>query len=210
MQDSGTNFLNFIPGNILKSLAVCMAVFLLSGCSEDAQPLTPDLKHLVSNQVESLIQSDFPDLKDITIEYVTVTEDTDTVFFETYVNSTTVLWSPKHRTYQIFANERLSIDRPDDGAIRAILAHELFHIRDYLGKSLLGLLRLKRDYEDDSFRRQYERSTDQRTLELGYGPGLIRYRKWLYRTIGDPEKVKYKRHIYMTPEEIESWLSSHK
>ena len=169
--------------------------------------MLPDLKQLVTSQVEYLIESDFPDLKDISIEYLSVTEDTDKVFFETYVKSITVLRSPKRRTYQIFANELLSKNRPDQQAIRAILAHELFHIRDYMGKGLLGLLKLKRDYEDDGFRRQYEQSTDQRTLELGYGPGLIRYRKWLYRNIGDLEKVEYKRRIYMTPEEIESWIA---
>ncbi len=169
--------------------------------------MLPDLKRLVASQVEYLIESDFPDLKDISIEYLSVTEDTDTVFFETYVKSITALRSPERRTYQIFANALLSKNRPDQKAIRAILAHELFHIRDYMGKGLLELLQLKRDYEDEEFRRQYERFTDQRALELGYGPGLIRYRKWLYRTIGDPEKVKYKRHIYMTPEEIESWIA---
>ena len=207
MKNPYSKFRIIIPGSILKSIAAFMAIFVLSGCSEDAPPLPPDLKYLVSNQVESLIESDFPDLRGIAIEYETVTEDTDTVFFETYVKATSVFRSSKRRTYQIFANERLARDRPDDGAIRAILAHELFHIRDYLGKSLLGLLKLKRDYEDDGFRRQYERSTDQRTLELGYGPGLIRYRRWLYRTIGDRKKVEYKRRIYMTPEEIESWIS---
>jgi len=192
---------------------VIAALFLTLGilsCSETNVPSLPqDIERFVRGHVEYLIESNFRDLDDLTIEYLPVTESTDTIFFETYVKASTVLRQPKNRTYQIFVNDRLSEDRPDDMAIRAILAHELLHIRDYFGKSVWQLFQLKKKYEDKSFREQYERYTDHRTLELGYGPGLIRYRQWLYRAIKDPAKIEDKKRTYMMPEEISAWLKLH-
>ena len=190
-------------------LALFLTLGILSCGEPDVPSLPEDIERLVRGHVESLIDSNFRDLDDLTIEYLPVTESTDTIFFETYVKTSTVLRNPKHRTYQIFVNDRLSEDRPDDAAIRAILAHELFHIRDYFGKSVWQLYQLKKDYEDKRFREQYERYTDQRALELGYGPGLILYRQWLYRAIQDPAKIEDKKRTYMTPEEIRSWIQRH-
>ena len=194
----------------LLSLAVCFSVGYVLSCAEDPPRLTGDVERLVKVRVNHLIAKDFPDLSRLNIEYLPVTEDDDTVFFETYVKVSTAFRLPEDRTYQILANERLSKNRPDDGAIIAILAHELFHIRDYMKKNVWQLYRLKGRYKDNRFRRQYERYTDQRTLYLGYGPGLLRYRKWLYGAIKDPHKVKEKQDTYMTPEEITSWLARKK
>ena len=106
--------------------------------------------------MSGLIAAEFPDLRSINLEYAPVTEATDAVFFETYVKTSTVLRHPERRTYQIFANERLATERPNDEAIRAILVHELFHIRDYVGKSIWQLLELKRKVESQDYRQQYE------------------------------------------------------
>ena len=183
------------------------AVLTLASCAQDAPPLPSAIERIVRDHVASLISEDFQVLSGLTLEYRPVVESSDTVFFETYVKTSTILRHPRRRTYQLFVNPRLAVDFPGHEAVRAILAHELFHIRDYLGKNAWQLYRLKRNYEDETFRQQYERHTDQRTLRLGHGPGLIRYRQWLYRAIGDPDKIRYKKQMYMTPEEIQTWLA---
>ena len=163
---------------------------------------------IINREVTSLIASDFPELREITIEYRPVTKSKDTVFFETYVNPVTAFRTPKNRTYQLLLNKRLDTQRPSIDAIRSILVHELLHIRDCVGMNLRELLKLKRDIKDTVFQKQYERYTDLRTLQLGYGPGLIAYRKWLYTIIGDKQQVEAKRKTYMTPEEIKVWLAN--
>ncbi len=196
--------------SMLPLMAVCLIMPFLVGCASETPPLRPDVKGFVLEQVKSLMATDFRDLRQLNIEYGPVAENTDTIFFETYVKVSTLMRSPRNRTYQIFVNERLANDRPDDEAIRAILVHELLHIRDYVGKNIWQLIRLRLDYEDPQFRMQYERYTDQRTLEMGYGQGLINYRRWLYGMLADPEKVRVKQRIYMTPEEIAAWMARQK
>ena len=163
----------------------------------------------VHREVTSLIASDFPELRGIAIEYGPVTESTDTVFFETYVKPATAFRKSKNRTYQLLLNEGLEAQRPSIAAVRAILVHELLHIRDYFGMNFRELLKLRRDIKDAVFQQQYERYTDLRTLQLGHGAGLIAYREWLYTVIGDnKQEITAKRQTYMTPEEIKAWLAN--
>jgi hypothetical protein len=199
-------------GNLVRRSIVLFTAamsLILANCATNTPSLSDELEGLVGNEVRRLIADDFPELASVKIEYGPVLTETDTVFFETYVKTSTGLRRPARRTYQIFANERLVSERPDNGAIRAIIVHELIHIRDYAGKSIWQLLKLKKNMEDANYRRQYERYTDQRTLQLGYGDGLIRYRNWLYRVIKDPVKIADKKRIYMTPEEINLWSLQH-
>lgn len=88
---------------------------------------------------------------------------------------------------------------PPDG-IEAIIAHELAHAEDYIGRGpfrrigLVGLISAKT-------LARFERRTDLVAIERGYSAGLIRYRQWLYGNL-TAEQAKKKRRNYFTPEEI--------
>ena len=181
---------------------------LAPGCALKSGVLPADVESLVDSHVESLMASDFPELRGLAIEYRPVDEgERDDVFFATSVREATVHRKPPLRTYRLLANPRLSAERPDPEALHAILAHELIHLRDYLRMGPVDLILLRKDYRDDRFRREYERRTDLRVLEMGFGPELSRYRRWLYGVIRDPEKVAEQQRVYLTPEEIEAWLA---
>ena len=167
-------------------------------------PLDPTVETLLSKHIDALIASDFSDLKGVDIQYSAVTESVDTVFFETYVKATTIFLPAKYRTYHLLANNKLAERAPSEDAVRAIIAHELIHIQDFMKKSTFGLVALKDNYEDDAFKRSFERSTDERTLKLGYGSGLKEFREWLYNEIGDEKEIEKKKYYYLTPEEIDA------
>ena len=191
----------------IRFLLAWFGCFLASCTTLPPHSLSSELISIVNREVTSLIASDFPELCGISIEYGLVSESTDTVFFETYVKPATAFRAPKNRTYQLLLNKRLETQSPSNDAIRSILVHELLHIRDYVGMNLWELLKLRRDIKDAAFQQQYERYTDLRTLQLGYGLGLIDYREWLYTVISDEQQIAAKQKTYMTPEEIKAWLA---
>ena len=45
---------------------------------------------------------------------------------------------------------------------------------------------------------RWERAADERAIKRGYGSGLIRYRRWLYRVVS-PQVEARKRRVYLTP-----------
>jgi len=65
----------------------------------------------------------------------------------------------------------------------------------------MGLVQLV----SSSFTSRFERTADLQTIELGYGPGLESYRKWLYRNI-PPSRLEEKKRDYFSPVEIEAIL----
>jgi hypothetical protein len=105
---------------------------------------------------------------------------------------------PAPMRYVLFVNPAVSADSE---AIQAIIAHELEHISYYSQRNrwrLLGLVRLL----STAAQAKWERATDRRAVARGYGPGLIRYREWLYRNVS-AKTAERKKRIYLTPEEIE-------
>lgn len=93
-----------------------------------------------------------------------------------------------------------------DGAIRAIIAHELAHALYYKKRNrlrLVGLIRLV----SKNFTARFERAADLQAISRGYGEGLRQYRAWLYRNV-PPRKLGEKRRNYFSPEEIEAIMSA--
>lgn len=90
---------------------------------------------------------------------------------------------------------------PPDG-IEAIIAHELAHAEDYIGRGpfrrigLVGLVSARA-------LAKFERRTDLVAIERGYGDGLRGYREWLYQNVPS-DNVEKKRRNYFSPEEIEA------
>lgn len=97
---------------------------------------------------------------------------------------------------------------PED-ALRAILAHELEHCASYRAMSRLQLLRAGLEYllrPQGAWVTAYERSMDEGVLRLGLGSGLKAYRLWLYPRL-TPAQRAIKRRQYLTPAEIDAYLS---
>lgn len=130
-------------------------------------------------------------------------------FFKSYVKPLTLLKLPKLRSYVVHYNQDLlKMNSPDHEAIRAILVHELAHIRDYshMGFWQFVYFVIKYALFDHS---AYERKTDEVALQKGLGSGLKKYREWLYQNIA-PKTLKNKQKNYYTPQEIDHWLQTNK
>jgi len=190
---------------------VAATVFLqaFSGCSSPLPEPPKALERQVSTITQRLIRAHFPELEPVTITYVAATENLDSAFLETDVSTTTVFRSSRDRQYLIYINDRLLKNSPGPAALEAILAHELCHIQDFVRMSGWGLIRLYLNVNyDDHFEVKYERETDVCALDLGYADGLKAYRRWLYRTVSDPDIVALKQKVSFTPDQIDAWIAS--
>lgn len=101
------------------------------------------------------------------------------------------------RTYNIGINPALFKCPPSDRAMKAILAHELMHLKDYAEIPLA-----KFGWRYLFYTSQVERETDYRVLKMGYVNGLKEYREWIYPKL-DGKKLKKKLKMYYRPDEIE-------
>jgi hypothetical protein len=155
-------------------------------------------------QVEQAIGQSFGDLKNYNIELRSFKNDTSDYFFYTDVEKA---WkSSRFRTYVIYYNERILESELSPEALEAILVHELQHIEDYTQMNFFELAWLAFRYEvlgSEDLIIEFERDTDRRVVEKGYGKGLIQYRKWLYKNL-KAEEIELKKKTYLTPEEISS------
>jgi hypothetical protein len=106
----------------------------------------------------------------------------------------------RNREYTIRINEALFDCAPTDRAMKAILAHELVHIKDYVRKGTLGMLGFGVGYLIAPAKK--ERSTDYRVLKEGYVNGISEYREWIYPKLSVRD-LKRKKKRYYTPEEID-------
>lgn len=122
-------------------------------------------------------------------------------FFATDVDY--VLFPFRERRYVIQFNDQIFQDPPPRVALRAILAHELFHLKEYQTLTRWQLIKLGlRYWWDLEFRIRFERATDARAIEAGFADGLKEYRQWLYKRIS-PQALESRRKTYLTPEEID-------
>ena len=147
--------------------------------------------------IQGLVSRSFPDLASATIRIVPFQSRTD--FFRSRFLFLD-FFTRRTLRYQISVNRQLEALAAPPPAREAILAHELAHIRYYGTRSrwrLLGLVRLLS--EECSAR--FERDADRAAIQLGYGPGLIVFREWLYGVI-PPRAVPHKKKVYLTPDEI--------
>jgi hypothetical protein len=161
-----------------------------------------ELKTKIQSLTDELLNTCFRDLKTFHLEIKFYTNAY--TFFETTIQK--FYLSAKKRKYIILVNTQLCYDHPTPEAIKAILAHELIHIRDYTKSSTLQLLQLAfMVHWFTTFNTQYERSIDLRSLDYNFHDGLAEYREWLYERI--PKKlVAAKQRDYLTPAEIRNLI----
>lgn len=159
----------------------------------------------------------FPGLANISIELKTF--DNDEYYLDTKFGN--IVKNAKKRNYSIrvnrkFLEENPNFCPPDKKSLRAILAHELYHIKDYVERGTFGMIGLGSKYLSKKSRASYERSADERVLKLALREndldlidGLKGYRNWIYKKL-DQKAFANKKYFYFTPKEIDDWISNHK
>lgn len=185
-------------------------LMLLTPIASHAQDSLCSDKNIVTlESVESVTQQlihshpEFDILRNAIIEIKPIENDKET-FFKTFFSVSSRLRLDKEPIYRIFVNEGINECAPSYEATEAILSHELFHIKDYAERSNLGLIELGIIYLTKGAK--YERATDLKSVHLGYGEGLIGYRRWIYSLL-DEKGLKKKIRYYLTPEEIEEIMN---
>lgn len=153
--------------------------------------------------MEVVRDASYPRLRDASIQVQPLRSDF--VFYQARFSFCSYFFN--RRLHYLMGANSLALDRliPPE-AMRAILAHELAHVNYYQVHNriqLLGLLRLV----SPSFAARFERKADLDAIDLGYGPGLALFRRWLYANI-PPSRIAAKKRNYLTPEEIEAVLDA--
>jgi hypothetical protein len=183
------------------SLFLCSFVSAAEICS------TPIDEKTIQNHIDFLIENHFPELQKIQIKIENF--ESDAYFLQANLKKKTIFKEAQKRTYVIEVNQKLYACPPSPEGLKAILVHEIQHINDYLNMSSVEVIGLAARYSTNKkFHTKYERDTDTKTLEKGFGKGLIDYRLWVYQWLG-PKELKNKKRFYYTPEEIETWMQQH-
>ena len=166
----------------------------------DGAPAPTDLATL-----ESLFASAravVPALDGVSVTLTPAESETD--FFFSNLDLTTLTAPPRERSYLAFYNSRLFEAPPSGPATVAILVHELAHVVDYTEMSSQELAEFGVWYATQDVA-AYEHDTDLFAMERGCAPGLIGYREWLYDRI-PADAVDEKKRVYYTPDEIRTWM----
>jgi hypothetical protein len=185
---------------------IIITIFLINICSFSLFAQNDIVNKITIDKTNQLMleiaKKSFPEIKLKKIKVKTFQSKTS--FFKARFSLTRYLTFQKMR-HLVFVNPRLfSLEPPEEG-IRAILAHELAHVLYYTEKNRFQLLGLS-GLVSSSFIASFERKADLTAIERGFGPGLIKYRQWLYENISKEEVISKKKN-YFSPEEIELMLN---
>lgn len=154
--------------------------------------------------------SKYPELAEAEIEFVTKSIKT-TMAARPKMN---LLFKKRNkREYRIFINNDRSRlegvlleDVPFDAQV-GVIAHELAHILDYSQKSVFRIIGNGIGYISKDFRSDFEKKTDQLTIERGFGWQVHHFCQYLHSSPDVPKSYKnYKKSVYYSPEEIISIL----
>ncbi|NPA36961.1 MAG: hypothetical protein GXO47_08945 [Chlorobi bacterium] len=100
-----------------------------------------------------------------------------------------------------FKGVRLKDIPPD--VLYGLFAHELMHVRDYRTRNFFGLAQRGFQRLSKKGKRKYEHEIDEMTIEAGFGKELYKWSYFVLNNSGATEDYKkFKRDIYMTPDEI--------
>jgi len=184
--------------NVFLSLIVGLVSLSVALADTDAD-LLPLLREIIAET--------YPELKDITLTTGSFSES-DSFFQSNFELQSLFSDQP---IYRIEVNPRIWRLSLPPMALKAVLAHELAHTRDYhLGlnaaenrvqnrvQNVLCVLNQLRLYES---LRRYEHRTDLQAIFRGFGPGLKQYREWLYPLL-NAEELARKQEVYYSPVEI--------
>jgi hypothetical protein len=174
--------------------------------------------HLIVNLIEQHIQRALPEL-DEKKRFIELTETGNSNYFFSVIPKP-LPFLRKVRGIKIRVNCSVfaSENKLPLVALDAILGHELIHALDYISiralkfYSLVGAIAFSMKK-----RRRYERDTD--IILLGrysstdsfdrIKEGLIQYRYWVYKKMKTPKKLRTKKLMYLTPEDIRSFQIEH-
>ncbi len=152
------------------------------------------------NTVDETRMEYFPEFESDSLTVTTF--HSSAYFLQAQPSLSSLLHQRADRTYEVQLNLRLLDCPPERQALKAILVHELEHVRDYRSMSSAKIISLGMKVSlSFDFKVHYERATDQKVLNKGLFEGLALYREWVYQWLSPKELIK-KRAIYMTPEEI--------
>lgn len=120
----------------------------------------------------------------------------------------------ENRTYVISIDKKLKNnegillgDVPFDAQV-GVIGHEIGHVVDYEGKSILGIISTGFRYLFSSYRRKLENHIDEITIGRGLGNQLAEYADYVFhRSQASPKYLNYKRKFYYQPEEIQSLMA---
>ncbi len=152
---------------------------------------------MLLREMETVRAASFPELRRKVVRSRSFESSAD-YFRARFSVSRFLLLQPMH--YFVEMNPRIEHAGPSAKGACGILAHELVHIsRMSKGNRihLLGFVRLI----SGGYTARFERSADLEAIRLGYGPGLVTFREWVYRNI-PANAVERKRRNYFSPEEI--------
>jgi hypothetical protein len=174
----------------------------------------PAVREQIPCLVSELVSNSFPELTTAWSEGRIQFREfhSDAYFLKTSFLKGKLASSREQRVYSVDVNPEIyqsnsySISKPTLGALRGILAHELIHLKDYELGNAGTLIKIGVDLVLNPA--SYERFTDERAFELGYGLEIKAYRDWIYGMLDERALAKKKKRYY-SPEEIDSWLALH-
>ncbi|MFZ4715258.1 MAG: hypothetical protein ACOYL6_16165 [Bacteriovoracaceae bacterium] len=176
-------------------------LFAQSGCDNTTSFI------IVNDLLNEIRQVYFPELQTINISLKEF--KSDAYFLQAQVDLDTLYKSKSKRKYFVEINPDIYSCSPNTKALKAIIVHEMEHIKDYHSMSSANIVALGIKYTSSKkFRARYERATDEKALSKGQGLGLIDYRLWIYSKL-TAKQLKLKKLYYLSPEEIQTWLETH-
>lgn len=126
---------------------------------------------------------------------------------------TSLFLRKEKRVYIICINKKdnfsgiLFREIPVEGQI-GIIGHELAHIRDYHSRGIIGIIRRGIAYMHENSKAKFERTIDMMTIQAGLGEYLHRWAYFaVYESNASDKYKRFKRKIYLAPEEIVSIVS---
>jgi hypothetical protein len=158
-----------------------------------------------------LALSHYPELKDITIEFVFCDSEQP---LSTRPTPATTLLPAKDRTYEISISTNISPSK-EPVLLRNLpfnmqigqLGHELGHIADFLQKNSLEVLADAALYFLPEYKKNLEKKVDGLAVSHGFGYQALAFSEYVYELKEKyPEEDYYQNYhkCYMTPAEIQA------
>jgi len=168
-----------------------------------------------SNNKELSAKYELPTL--IALSYYPELSDTKIIFKRRKLSSTmaarpkglNTFRGKKKRKYIILINDTPSAEIPTDSipfnAQVGVIGHELAHIVEYEAKSSWKILGIAFKYGNKKFKSEFERATDQRTIDHGLGWQCYDFAVFAFQYKNASDNYKeHKKRTYMGPEEIKN------
>ncbi len=224
---------------VFSSISFILGIFIFSSCVTRKGSVLPAYERINSpvgerylsrpsrEEVDSLIRvygtnktllEEYADILIVALSYYPELRDTH-IKFEYSNEQTTMACRPSRlmcpRSYKVLINKNKNFDGipfdsiPYNAAI-GIVGHELAHIVDYEGLTVLGLIdRLLLHFDRSDGNPHFEKNIDLITINRGLGWQLFDWAKYaMYdNTIASEEYKKFKRSTYLTPDAIRKYIA---